>query len=227
MGLLGIRSYTKILFMGQTNIDAVHLDRLRDHYAKHGALPSYACMGEMLGFKGKAAAAKLAGRLESAGFLRPAPGGKKVPTSRFFEIPLFDTPVRAGQAEAIEGQTVSDSTTIEGFLVESPSSTVLIRVKGESMKDAGIFDGDLAVVDRGLRPTSGTFVVAIVDGEFTLKELRFEGKSPLLIPHNPEFMPIRPVGTLEVFGVVRGIVRKFRGSPVSGAQYSKVSGGRP
>jgi SOS-response transcriptional repressor LexA len=213
--------------MGQSNIDAVHLDRLRDHYAKHGALPSYAGIGELLGFKTKTAAVKLANRLVAAGFLKSAPGGKVVPASRFFELPLFDAPVRAGLAESLDGQLAADVFSIEGFLVESPSTTVLIRVKGESMKDAGIFDGDLAVVDRQRSAMPGAFVVAIVDGGFTLKELRFENKSPILIPHNSDYMPIKPVGTLEVFGVVRGIVRKFKGSPVSGTQFSKVSGGRP
>lgn len=210
--------------MGQRNVDAKHLSRLRDHYAKHGALPSYARMGEVLGFSAKTAAVKLAQRLSAEGFLRQAPGGKLAPTARFFELPLFDAPVRAGLAESIEGQAAADLVTIDNYLIESPSSTVLIRVKGDSMTDAGILDGDLAVVDRSLAASAGAFVVAIVDGDFTLKELRYEGILPVLVPHNANFEPIRPVGSLQVFGVVRGVVRKFRGRAAGIAQHTSRGG---
>jgi SOS-response transcriptional repressor LexA len=210
--------------MGQPNVDAAHLGRLRDHYAEHGALPSYAHMGEVLGFRAKNAAVKLAQRLSAAGFLRAAPGGKLAPTRRFFELPLFDTPVRAGLAESIDGETAAELVTVESYLIDSPSTTVLIRVKGDSMKDAGIFDGDLAVVDCSIPATAGAFVIANVDGDYTLKELRYMGKFPVLIPHNTDFEPIRPVGLLEVYGVVRGIVRKFKGGPTGNARHTKLGG---
>lgn len=210
--------------MGQPNLDSQHLSRLRDHYAKHGTLPSYAGMGVMLGFRAKNAAVKLAERLSAQGYLRSAPGGKWAPTDRFFELPLFDTPVRAGLADAIEGQMATELVTIESHLIESPSSTVLIRVKGDSMKDAGIFDGDLAIVDRAFEASPSAFIVAVVDGEFTLKELQYKGKSVVLIPHNADFEPIRPSGSLEIYGVVRGIVRKFKSGPARYARQTKLGG---
>ena len=212
--------------MGHTNTDASHLNRLRDHYAKHGVLPSYAGIGEVLGFRAKNAAVKLAQRLSTAGYLQSAPGGKLVPTARFFELPIFDTPVRAGLPQAIDGQAAAELVTIESFLIESPSSTVLVRVRGDSMKDAGIWDGDLAVVDRALVPMAGAFVIALVDGEFTLKELRYQGRLPVLIPHNADFQPIRPTGELEVFGVVRGIVRKLRGGLTAASQFTQLGGAK-
>jgi SOS-response transcriptional repressor LexA len=210
--------------MGHPNTDATHLSRLRDHYARYGVLPSYAGMGKVLGFRAKTAAVKLAERLSLAGYLQPAPGGKLVPTARFFELPLFDTPVRAGLPQAIEGQTASELVTIESYLIESPSSTVLVRVRGDSMKDAGICDGDLAIVDRNLAPAPGAFVIALVDGDFTLKELRYQGKRPILFAHNADFQPIRPTGELEVFGVVRGIVRKLKGGSAGSLQYTQLGG---
>jgi SOS-response transcriptional repressor LexA len=211
--------------MGQPNADGAHLNRLRDHYAKYGALPSYARMGEVLGFSAKNAAVKLAERLSAEGYLRPAPGGKWAPTDRFFELPLFDSPVRAGLAEAIDGQPAAELITVESYLIDSPSTTVLVRVRGDSMRDAGILDGDLAVVDRASTARAGSYVVAVVDGEFTLKELRYKGKSPILFAHNAAFEPIRPVTSLEIYGVVRGIVRKFKGSPARDARHTKVERG--
>lgn len=194
--------------MPQANLDERHLARLRDHYARHGTLPSYAGIGEVVGFKAKNAAVKLATRLTEAGFLRPAPGGKLAPTARFFEMPLFDSPVQAGVASPIHGQEPGELVTIDSYLIEAPSKTVLLRVKGDSMQDAGVLDGDLAVVERSQNASAGEFVVAVVDGAFTLKELGYEGEQPILIPHNDRYARIRPERDLEIFGIVRGIVRK-------------------
>jgi repressor LexA len=77
------------------------------------------------------------------------------------------------------------------------------------MIDAGINDGDIAVVDRGLAGKPGDFVVAIVDNEFTLKELATERGSFVLRPHNKAFPVIRPRGSLEIYGVLVGIVRRY------------------
>jgi repressor LexA len=212
--------------MGNSNADGSHLSLLRDHYSRHGVLPSYAGMGKVLGFRAKNAAVKLAQRLSHAGYLQSAPGGKLVPTARFFELPLFDTPVRAGLPQAIEGQAAAELVTIESYLIESPSSTVLVRVRGDSMKDVGICDGDLAVVDRAMAPSTGAFVIALIDGDVTLKELRYQGQRPVLVPHNADFQPIRPLGELEVFGVVRGIVRKLKGHLTGSSQYTQLGGAK-
>ena len=94
------------------------------------------------------------------------------------------------------------------------------------MKDAGIRDGDLAIVDRAFPAAAGAFVIALVDGDFTLKELRYQGKRPILTPHNADFEPIRPTGELEVFGVVRGIVRKLNGDLAGSRQYTQLGGAK-
>ena len=194
--------------MPQANLDDRYLARLRDHYARHGTLPSYAGIGQLVGFKAKNAAVKLASRLTVAGYLRTAPGGKLAPTARFFELPLFDSPVQAGLADSISGQDAGELVTIDSYLIEAPSKTVLLRVKGDSMQDAGVLDGDLAVVERSQGASAGEFIIAVVDGDFTLKELGFDGEQPVLIPHNDRYPLIRPERDLEIFGVVRGIVRK-------------------
>ena len=129
----------------------------------------------MVGFKAKNAAVKLASRLTVAGYLRPAPGGKLAPTPRFFAIPLFDSRVQAGLAESVAGEEAGELVTIDSYLIAVPSKTVLLRVKGDSMRDAGVLDGDLAVVERSQSASAGEFVVAVVDGDFTLKELGYEG----------------------------------------------------
>lgn len=76
------------------------------------------------------------------------------------------------------------------------------------MKNAGIYDGDIVVVERRERADKGEFVVARIDGEYTLKELDFEGKKPVLRPHNENFDVLRPA-QLDVVGVVIGVVRRY------------------
>lgn len=75
------------------------------------------------------------------------------------------------------------------------------------MRDAGILDGDLAIIERTTQAHEGQIVVAIVDGAYTLKELQFEGKLPVLMPHNPEHKAIRPQSELVIYGIFRGLAR--------------------
>ncbi len=85
---------------------------------------------------------------------------------------------------------------------------MLIRVKGDSMIDAGILEGDLVVVEKAAAAQAGDIVVAIVDGQFTLKRLDLERGRFVLKPENKAYPVIRPEGPLEIFGVMVGLVRK-------------------
>lgn len=196
--------------MARPNNDETYLKRLRDHFAANQCLPAYAGISRLVGFKTKNAAVLLIQRLRDAGYVKIIEGGKVVPSRRFFELPLMDMRVRAGVPDAIDPQSWTQETfMLEGFLFSKPSNSVVIRVKGDSMRDAGIFDGDFAVVERSHTACSGQFVVAAVDGEFTLKELKYENQLPVLMAHNPKYAPIHPKADLTIFGVVQGIVRNY------------------
>jgi SOS regulatory protein LexA len=188
--------------------DARYLAKLQDFYARHRVLPAYSTMGELLGLRSKSSVAALIERLKRAGFLETAPDRRLKPTARFFQRPRVES-VRAGLPHpAAEGNP--EGLTLDEYLIERPSRTVLITVKGDSMVEAGIREGDIVVVER--RPTAevGDIVVAIVDNEFTLKFLDRDGEGFLLKPANPAYPPIRPAGSLEIYGVVVGLVRKYR-----------------
>ena len=107
------------------------------------------------------------------------------------------------------GDTGGDALTIDDYLIEHPSQTVLVRVKGDSMMDAGILDGDLVVVEKGTAARRGDIVVAIVDNQFTLKRLDVDKGVFVLRPENKAYPVIRPEGSLEIFGVMVGLVRKL------------------
>jgi len=75
-------------------------------------------------------------------------------------------------------------------LIKNPSSTFIGRIKGHSMKDIGIFDNSLAIIDKSLKVQDGNIVVAFVDDGFTLKQIKIERNKILLMAFNPDFEPI-------------------------------------
>jgi repressor LexA len=194
--------------LAMTN-DRSPLATLQDYYARHRALPSYATIGTLLGLRSKASVSAVVSRLKLAGYLEATPDRRLAPTRRFFERALATAPVRAGEPQPTEGDA-GEVVTLDDYLIERPSQTVLIRVRGDSMIDAGILDGDLAVVEKQATARKGDVVVAIVDNELTLKFLDLERGRFVLRPGNRAYPTIRPAGELEIFGVMVGLVRKVR-----------------
>lgn len=195
--------------MSTPNRDPEHLGKLRRYYAETRRIPSYQRIADLIGFS-KPSARKFIERIAAEGYLVRTPDDDAwIPASRFFERPLVTGNVRAGRAVATEALP-AEPFWIDEYLVRDPLETVLIPIKGDSMIDAGIHDGDIAAVERGVLAEKGDFVVAIVDDEFTLKELSSENGQPILVPHNPAYPVIRPQHGLEIFGVLAGIIRRYR-----------------
>jgi len=88
-------------------------------------------------------------------------------------------------------------------LIQHPTSTFLLRVRGNSMTGAGIYNDDLLVVDRHLNPRPGQIVVAVLDGAFTLKRLTFKGERLYLEAEHPNYPPIdvQKYNDVQVWGV--------------------------
>ena len=189
--------------------DRSYLGTLQDYYARHRALPSYASIGQLLGLRSKSSVAALVARMKLSGYLESTPDRRLAPTKRFFARPLATGTVRAGLPDAVDDDAQADTVTLDDYLIERPSQTVLVRVKGDSMIDAGIFEGDLVVVEKRAAAQRGDIVVAIVDNQFTLKRLDLESGNFVLKPENPAYPVIRPEGALEIFGVMVGLVRKL------------------
>jgi len=94
-------------------------------------------------------------------------------------------------------------------LIKHPSATFYGRVKGESMKDAGINDGDLLVIDKSIDPVDGKIAVCFVDGEFTLKRIRTDNDGVWLVPANENYQPIHVTeeNDLRIWGVVTHVIK--------------------
>ncbi|GAB3555017.1 hypothetical protein GCM10027343_43590 [Noviherbaspirillum agri] len=207
--------------MARTNNDQVHLRRLRDTYAQFGCLPSYSEIAKVLGFKAKNAAFKLAQRLIASGHLARSAGGRLAPGPAFFTLELSDDEVRAGFGADGNATGLVQAQALDQLLLAKPSKTVLVKMRGDSMQNAGILSGDVAVVETSLQALTGDIVVAEIDGSHTIKEFRNDRGQPRLVSHGMESTAATPEKTLNIIGIVRGIVRSYRPPPAGEAKMKK------
>lgn len=126
--------------------------------------------------------------------------------------PLLLQLIPAGFPVPEQPELSGDELNLHSYVVKNPVATYFMRVSGTSMKDVGIFDGDIVAVDRSITPKSGDTVVAVVDGDFTLKKLSIQQNKPSLVPANEAFKTIHISDDqeLQVWGVVTFSIKKFR-----------------
>ena len=177
-------------------------------YRKNGRMPSYAEIGDLLGFSSKNAVSKLVEKLEKLKVVVRDKTGKLVPKSLGKPVRVLGT-VEAGFPSPAEEELV-DNLSLDDLLIQNREATFLLKVKGDSMTGAGIMEGDMVIVDKGQTPKSGDIVIAQVDGEWTMKYLRKRGDNVTLIPANPKYQPIKPKNELKIAGVVTAVVRKYK-----------------
>jgi DNA polymerase V len=121
-------------------------------------------------------------------------------------LPLAPSKVQCGFPSAAE-DWLEDKLDLNEKLIKSPPSTFLFRVEGESMRDAGINDGDLLVVDRGITASHGRVVVAMVCGDMTVKRLNLKSNPPQLDAANPAFKSITE--EFEIWGTVTASITEL------------------
>ncbi len=126
-------------------------------------------------------------------------------------FPFYTSKVAAGFPSPADDH-VEQRLNPSDYLVENDTTTFFVRVKGDSMIEAGIFDNDVLVIDRSRTQQTGDIVLAVLDGEFTVKTLDWSRKSVKLIPANRNYpvIEIKKGQSLEIWGVVTGSMRKFK-----------------
>ena len=125
------------------------------------------------------------------------------------KIPLFEGGVSAGFPSAADDYMDMDLD-LHDHLVQNPSSTFCVKAIGESMKDAGIQTGDVMIVDRSLEPKNRSIVLAVIDGDFTVKRVNVNDNELYLMPENDTFTPIKITEEMDfqIWGVVTFIIHK-------------------
>lgn len=126
------------------------------------------------------------------------------------KVPLYSSRISAGIASPIDDH-IDRYLDLNHHLIKRPASTFLVRVEGDSMIGVGIYNDDILIVDRSVKPTDGKIVVAVIDNEFTVKRLKLRGKQVILFPENLEFKPIvtTEVMDFKIWGVVLHAIRSF------------------
>ncbi|MFZ5774863.1 MAG: LexA family protein [Thermodesulfobacteriota bacterium] len=124
--------------------------------------------------------------------------------------PLFSSSVSAGFPSPAEDY-IEGRLDLNELMVANPAATFFVRVAGDSMIGAGIHHNDILVVDRSLEPASGKVVIAVVDGELTVKRLIRDGASIRLRAENPAYpdLIMREGTTCEIWGVVAFVVHSL------------------
>ena len=188
-------------------MNQIYKDKIISFYEKNKRMPGYQEIMDLVGFKSKNAVYKLINRLVEEGVVEKDSRGKLIPSRGFNEIPLLGL-VEAGIPTIVDEQN-TESTSIDEYLIDHRGSTYLLEVKGDSMIDEGIKEGDLVVVERRGEPKEGDIVIAEIDGGWTMKYFRKKAGKPYLEAANKNFKPIFPKYEFRVAAIVRGVIRKY------------------
>lgn len=133
--------------------------------------------------------------------------------SSMVELPFVEGGIKAGFPSPCQDY-VTESIDLNKEIIRHKETTFLARVSGHSLMEAGICDGDIIVIDKSLEVNDGDFVVAYVDGEFTLKEFKLDkaNQCAWLIPHNKKYSPIQVTKDNEfmIWGVLTYTIKKLR-----------------
>jgi DNA polymerase V len=127
-----------------------------------------------------------------------------------FDLPLFGSKVPAGFPSPADDH-LEASIDLNQQYIKNPVATFFVRVQGHSMIGAGIHNNDMLVVDRSLEAKNGSIVIAVVNGELTVKRLLLNDNCVLLMPENPEYEPIEVTDMmgLHIWGVVAHVIHSL------------------
>jgi SOS regulatory protein LexA len=176
-------------------------------FRENRRMPSFAEMVGILDVKSKSVVYFWVKKLIDAGIIEKDNKGHLTFSKRSFAIPLVGS-VQAGFPSP-EEEALCDILSMDEYLITRPDSSFLLKVHGDSMIGEGIMEGDLVIVEKGREPKSGNVVIAEVDGEWTMKYFRKQGKQITLEAANPKYPVFRPKQELKIGGIVTAVVRKY------------------
>jgi SOS regulatory protein LexA len=182
-------------------------NKIISFYKTNKRMPVYTEIMKLVGFKSKNSVAKLINKLIDEGVLDKDSSGHLIPNKLIGEVPMLGL-VEAGFPTVAE-ENLLDTMNIDDYLIPNKDSSYLLEVKGESMIDAGICEGDMVIAERKGEPKDGDIVIALVDGGWTMKYYRKQNGKVFLEPANKNFKPIYPKQQLEIAAIVKGVIRKY------------------
>ncbi|MBD3311790.1 MAG: repressor LexA [Candidatus Magasanikbacteria bacterium] len=182
-------------------------NKIGKFYQKHKRMPSYSEIMSLLNFKSKNSVYELVNKLRKENFLDKDEKGKLIPKKIFGNTKILGT-VEAGFPSPAE-EELADTITLDEFLIPNKEATYILKVSGDSMKDAGIMEDDMVIVDRSAKPKNGDIVIAEVDGNWTMKFFIKKGNKIYLKAANKKYKDILPEEELKIAAVVKSVIRKY------------------
>lgn len=181
--------------------------QLMQYYQTHKHLPTYDELIELFAVKSKGSIHKYIQKFIEDGLIGKSEGGKLIPTTKLYGLRVLGS-VQAGFPTTSE-EELTDTMSLDEYLIEHPQASYILTVSGDSMIDAGIVEGDMVIVDRGKTPKPGDIVVAEVDHDWTMKYYMKRGTKTFLRAANKKYPDIHPETELKIGGVVTSVIRKY------------------
>lgn len=188
---------------------AQYRDEMAAFYRKNKRMPTFSELMTLWGYKTKSAVNYKLEQMIDAGLVRKDKTGRLIPHKLDEEegLKLLGL-VEAGFPSPAEEELL-DVLSFDEYLTPNKESSYILKVKGDSMIDAGIREGDMVIVERRASYKVGQIVIASVDGEFTMKYYRKNGDKVYLEPANERYKPIYPKESFRIEAVVTAVVRKY------------------
>ena len=176
-------------------------------YRANRRMPSLSEVMRLFKYRSKNAAHKLVRRLADEDVLSIDGQGRLIPKHLYGAARVLGT-VQAGFPSPAE-EELADTMSMDEYLIGNREATFMLKVQGDSMKDAGIMAGDMVLAERGRTARLGDIVIAEVDAGWTMKFLQKINGRVCLLPANRDYKPIYPQQELNVAAVVIAVIRKY------------------
>lgn len=181
-------------------------NKIISFYERQKRMPTYTEIMKVLGFRSKNSVYKLINKLIDIGIFDKDSTGRLVPKNLFQEVKKLGI-VEAG-IPTIADENI-DMLNLDAYLIKDRNLSYILEVKGDSMIDEGIKEGDLVIVEKTNITKDGDIVIAEVDGGWTMKYFRKKGNRVYLEPANKKYKPIYPENDMKISAVVKGVIRKY------------------
>ncbi len=183
------------------------IKKIRQFHQKQRRVPTLEEIAKLFKFASKRSAFVMVERLVETGLLEKDSKGRITIRRTFLPLPVLSS-ITAGVPQDAEEQLI-ETLSLDEYLVDRPEFSYLLKVRGDSMENEGIKEGDIVIVDKKKEPKEGDIVAAGVDGQFTLKYLKKIDGEYCLVPGNPKYKTIHPKDSLTIEGVIISVIRRY------------------
>jgi SOS regulatory protein LexA len=184
----------------------VYKEKILRFYRSKKRMPSITEVMELCHLASRSSAFYVVNQLVKEGIIDKDSAGKLIPSGKMHELPLLGH-IRAGFATPAEDE-IADLISVGEYLIPHPNRSYLLKVRGDSMVDAGVQEDDMVVFERGKEAKPGDMVVALTEDGYTLKFLRKHGTQFYLEAANKRYPDIHPAEG-QIIGVVTATFRKY------------------